>query len=148
MMRTDRGFTLIELMVVCVIATVLIAIAVPSYNAQIRKSRRTEAKSATLDLAGREERYYSTQSAYTAVAANLGYAALPSPIGSGYYTIDVTVPRAGAPANAASFVVTATPVVGRGQELDSACASFTTDELGRQSAVSASGADAAAACWR
>jgi type IV pilus assembly protein PilE len=53
--RTDsRGFTLVELMVVIVIASILMAIAIPSYKTSIRKSRRTDAKTALLDLAGRE----------------------------------------------------------------------------------------------
>ena len=59
--RADsRGFTLVELMVVIVIASILMAIAVPSYKNSIRKSRRTDAKTALLDLAGREERFNST----------------------------------------------------------------------------------------
>jgi len=53
--RADsRGFTLVELMVVIVIASILMAIAIPSYKNSIRKSRRTDAKTALLDLAGRE----------------------------------------------------------------------------------------------
>jgi len=40
------GFSLIELMVTVAIATILISIAIPAYNTQIRKSRRTEAKTA------------------------------------------------------------------------------------------------------
>ena len=64
------GFTLIELMVVVAIATILFAIAIPSYVTYIRQSRRTEAKTAVLDLAGREERYLSTNpTAYTDVPA-------------------------------------------------------------------------------
>jgi len=59
------GFTLIELMIAIVIATVLITIAVPTYQAQIRKSRRTEARMAVLDLASREERFLSTANSYS-----------------------------------------------------------------------------------
>ena len=54
------GFTLIELMIVVVVLTLLAAIAIPTYSNQIRKSRRSEAKSALLDLAGREERFMAT----------------------------------------------------------------------------------------
>src|SRR5438132_12993393 len=60
------GFTLIELMVVVAIVTILFSIAIPSYMSYIRQSRRTEAKTAVLDLAGREERFLSTNpTAYT-----------------------------------------------------------------------------------
>src|SRR5213080_4186197 len=70
------GFTLVELMVVVAIATILFAIAVPSYITYVRQSRRTEARTAALDLAGREERFFSTNGAAYAGAANqLGYTA-------------------------------------------------------------------------
>src|SRR5215469_3360224 len=89
---SSRGFTLIELMVVVVIATILLSIAVPSYKSQVRQSRRTEAKTAILDLSGREERYLSTNpSAYTNNPTFLGYGGfgVGNPIGSGYYYLTV-----------------------------------------------------------
>jgi prepilin-type N-terminal cleavage/methylation domain-containing protein len=70
------GFTLIELMVTLVVATILLAIAIPSYLNQIRESRRTEAKTALLDLAGREETLYSTR---TSTARCLPPWAIPAP---------------------------------------------------------------------
>src|ERR1700682_6449593 len=85
------GFTLVELMVTVVVAAILFAIAVPTYTSQMQKARRTDARSALLDLAGREERFFSVSTAYTATASQLGYAALGHPIGSGYYKIDVAL---------------------------------------------------------
>ena len=82
-----RGFTLIELMITVAIVAVLMSIAFPLYLHQIRESRRTDARSALLDLASREERYYSMQNAYTDVATNLGYTGWPQTGGSGYYQI-------------------------------------------------------------
>ena len=55
----DRGFTLVELIVAMVILATLTAIAIPSYSIYVLKSHRTEAKSALLDLASLEERYFS-----------------------------------------------------------------------------------------
>ena len=69
------GFTLIELMVTIVIASILLAVAVPTYQAQVRKSRRTDAKNAVLDLASREERYLSIYNLYSQSPGDLGYAA-------------------------------------------------------------------------
>jgi type IV pilus assembly protein PilE len=147
--RSSRGFTLIELMVVVVIATILVSIAVPSYMNQVRQSRRTEAKTALLDLAGREERYFSTNGAsYTNVAANLGYAALPGVAGSGYYTVSVCSPACAPSAVAApSYTVTATPVAGTSQANDKQCASFSVDSTGAQFATATGGANNTAYCW-
>ncbi len=141
--RADsRGFTLIELLVVVVIASILMAIAIPSYKNSVRKSRRTDAKTALLDLAGREERFNSTNGSYTATAANLGYGAFPTVVGSGYYTIAAPAVVAGNATTVASFSITATPVVGSDQAKDTACGAFTLTSTGLQT-VSGAATD----CW-
>lgn len=53
----NSGFTLIELMVVVALVAILAAIAIPSFAAQIRKSRRSEAVSAIQDVQLRLERW-------------------------------------------------------------------------------------------
>jgi type IV pilus assembly protein PilE len=151
-MPRSRGFTLIELMVVVVIATILLSIAIPSYMAQIRQSRRVEARTAILDLAGREERFFSTNSAaYTAAAASLGYAGLPSAVGSGYYSVSVCSPACAPSAvPAPSYAVIATPVAGQSQAQDTQCTAFAVDSAGQQYAADATGTYTAAAqtyCW-
>ncbi|TLY57283.1 MAG: prepilin-type N-terminal cleavage/methylation domain-containing protein [Gammaproteobacteria bacterium] len=151
------GFTLVELMVVVAIATILFAIAVPSYITYVRQSRRTEARTAVLDLAGREERFFSTNgAAYTNTPGQLGYTALAStaPIGGGYYYLTVcTVPPAAscppsAIATAPAYTVTATPVAGQSQENDAQCTSFSVDSAGQQYASGSGGATVATPyCW-
>ena len=142
-----RGFTLVELLVAMVIASILLAISVPSYSLFVRKSRRTEARTALLDFASREERYMSTNNAYTNVAANLGYAALPTTVGSGYYTMSTTAPVAATATAPAYFTVTATPVAGKGQDKDAQCQSFTVDSTGKQSSLNNTGTDSTSTCW-
>src|SRR5579859_5641138 len=97
---TEAGFTLIELMVTVLVATILLSIAIPAYQTQIRKARRTDARNALLDLAAREERYFSTANTYSQTASDLGYAAFgaATPIGSGYYYLTVAATGAN-PAN-------------------------------------------------
>ena len=146
------GFTLVELMVSIVVVAILISIAIPSYTSQIRKSRRTEAKTALLALAGREERYFSTNSAYTNDASRLGYDTASKvlfqyPIGSNYYNISVCVADAGAaiPATCttspaadntgASYLLEATPISTGPQSKDLLCGSFTLDNTGIQSST-------------
>ena len=139
-----HGFTLIELMITVVIATVLLTIAIPSYKSAIQKSRRTDAKTAVLDLAAREQRYYSLQNSFTTSFANLGYATgTPTSVtvGSGYYTVSLstTTPTGG-------FTVTATAT--GSQTGDTACQTFTVDNTGLQKAYDSSSNDNTTTCWR
>jgi type IV pilus assembly protein PilE len=151
--RFSRGFTLIELMVVVVIACILLAVAVPSYTSFVRQSRRTDARTAILDLAAREERYFSTNASnYTTVAANLGYAGFgaANPVGNGYYYLTVCSPACAPSAVAApSFTVIALPVAGLSQAKDTACTAFAVDSTGAQFAAAGAGYTAAAQayCW-
>ena len=158
MVKFSRGMTLIELMVVVVIATILVSIAVPSYMSQIRRSRRTEAKTALLDLAGREERYFSTSATganYSATPADLGMSgAWPVTVGSNYYQVTVCVatatgttpacdPNANAP-TAPSFYISAVPVPGSPQASDTQCTAFGVDSVGAQFATGSQTRDY---CW-
>jgi len=154
-----RGFTLLELLVVVVIATILMSIAVPSYMTQIRQSRRTEAKTAILDLSGREERYLSTNPAgYTNTPALLGYAGfgVGNPIGSGYYYLTVCSPATATcvpglnmpnPPAAPSYTIVASPVPGQSQVNDLQCQLFAVDATGQQYAVDSAGNDQTKYCW-
>jgi len=134
-MNRNTGFTLIELMIVVGIVTILAAIAVPSYNSSVRKSRRTEAKTAITDFAAREERLYATQNAYSTDPVALGYGgSWPVSTGS-YYQIEApqsSVPTATTPA---TFTVTVDPSPGSPQVSDSACATFTLTNTGLQGAT-------------
>ncbi len=151
--RASAGFTLVELMVTVMIVGVLAAIAVPSYQKQVLKSRRTDAKTALLDLATREERYYSTHNAYTSAPANLGYSGtFPVSVGSGYYNININVcttasgtPPCGTDAGTGtSFSATATAL--NNQTKDTTCGNFGLDSTGLQS-VTGSASATPSTCW-
>ena len=87
--RRARGVTLIELLITVAIVAIIAAIAIPSYNNYVLRAHRTEAKSALLSMAAAEERFYSTNNAYTNDPSKLGYTpAAFSPavvVGNGYY---------------------------------------------------------------
>lgn len=61
------GFTLMEVMIVIAIVGMLAAIAYPSYEQYLIKSRRAEAKQFLLDVAQREEEYFLNVNSYLAV---------------------------------------------------------------------------------
>ena len=152
-----RGFTLVELIVAMVILSILAAIAIPSYSQYVLKSHRTEAKAALMDAASLEERYFSTSNLYTQNPIQLGYgvAATPVPVGTGYYIISIinafppTVPTAAVPGGTpATFTITAVPAPGSMQVKDTACASFTVDSTGKQTALNSGGIDNTANCWQ
>ncbi len=134
------------MMIVVVIIAVLAGIAIPSYTSSVRKSRRTEAKTALLDFAAREERLYATQNVYSADPVALGYTAAGGswPVSTGkYYQIET--PTVGAPTatTPGTFSVTVDPSPGSPQLQDASCASFTVTQTGAQSAT---GTDTSA-CW-
>jgi type IV pilus assembly protein PilE len=153
--RYSRGVTLIELMIVVVIASILMAIAVPSYKSYVLRSHRVEAKTALLDLAGREERYYSTSQTganYSQTATDLGYASFATPIGNGYYTVAVCALGPGmcgaglhSTQTAPGYEIDATAV--GDQVLDTQCATFSVDNTGQQWAYTSAGVANTQYCW-
>jgi type IV pilus assembly protein PilE len=136
----SRGFSLLELMIAVAIVAILATIATTAYTSQVQKSRRTDARSALLDLAGREEKLFSTTNAYSAAPSDLGYGAVgavwPQTVGSGYYQVSVLAPGDG------TYTVTATPL---GSQInDTTCTSLSVNQLGAQTATPAANA---ATCW-
>ncbi|HEX3835973.1 MAG TPA: type IV pilin protein [Steroidobacteraceae bacterium] len=144
--RGAAGFTLIELMVTVAIAAILLSIVVPTYQAQVRKSRRTEAKTAILDFAAREERLYATQNAYSTDPVALGYTAAGGswPVSTGtYYQIEAPTSSAPTATTPGTFSVTVDPAPASPQLSDTTCASFTVTQTGAQSATGTN----PSACW-
>jgi len=101
-MQKNKGFTLIELMIVIAIIAILAAIAYPSYQGAIRDTRRGVAQADLLELAGAMERYYTTNSRYT--GAVLPFNESPQEGASKYYDLSFA-----SPPTAASFAISATP---------------------------------------
>lgn len=129
----ERGFTLIELMVVVAIVAILALIAIPIYTDQIRKSRRADAQQQMQQIALLQEKWRSEHPAYTAVWANLGGdpdTVYPTGVGQHYDWPDVTVSAAGVFPQ--TFSITATAVAGQAKDKVSgaSCATLSTDQTG------------------
>lgn len=64
MKNKEKGFTMIEILIVVAIVGILAAIAVPSYQSSIKKSQRADAKAALLGFAAAMERNYMINGTY------------------------------------------------------------------------------------
>lgn len=141
------GFTLVELMVVVAIVGILAAIAYPFYGQYVLRSHRTDGKNAVMDLASREERFFSVNNAYTNNAAALGYGAsatFPMSVGAtsqSYYSLTVAFTTA-----PAGYTAIATPIAP--QTSDTTCYSYQIDQSGLQSNLNVSGNSLpTTGCW-
>jgi type IV pilus assembly protein PilE len=145
----NSGFTLVELIVTMVIAAILAAVAIPAYSNYVRKARRVEARSAILNIASLEERWFTTNNGYTDVPSNLGYAGTTAGasfnVGSSYYTVAVTKVDATSSTTLATYSITATAT--GDQVKDTQCQTFVVTSQGVQSSADAASAATTNTCW-
>ena len=130
------GFTLIELMIVIVVAAVLAVVAIPSYRQYVLRTHRVEAKRTLLNVATAQEEFYLQNNTYagpsaleTAPPAGLGLSGTSE---HGHYAVAITAGGVSA--------FSATAMAQGGQAADTRCASFSIDQAGDRTATNAD-------CW-
>jgi type IV pilus assembly protein PilE len=114
------GFTLVELVVVMAIVAILAAIAVPSYLSQMKKSRRSDAEAALMDIAQRQQQYLLDARGYAPDVTTLNITVPDSVLN--FYTVQICQSNSGAcgapGGTPPTFAAIATPKAGTTQAGD------------------------------
>jgi len=131
----NKGFTLLELMIVVAIIGLLAAVAYPSYTGSVLKGKRTDAMKSLEVLAGRMEAFYGVNDTYAGATVNT---AGTGTVGSNksaedYYTLSISGN------NAFGYTLIATP-----KNADPACTTMTLNSLGQKGATGTE----AGSCWK
>lgn len=123
-MKTQKGFTLVELMIVVVIVGILAGIGIPAYGDYVLRGKLTEAMTELAAMRVKLEQYYQDNRTYVGGCAAGTVAPLPS--GTRYFTY--TCPTL----TASAFTVTATGIAAQGTDgfvytVDQSNTKITTD---------------------
>lgn len=155
-LRCQRGYTLIEILIVVAIMGILAAVALPSYQDNVRNGNRSVAQAGLLDIANRQEQFYLDNRTYTDDLTDLGFAAgqvfsnggnsaiavnknqtlVGSTATDRVYFLQVTA------ADATSFAVSAVPQLGQSDDAECGTLSLTSG-----GAKLETGTASASECW-
>ena len=134
-MKTQKGVTLLELMITVAVVGLIAGIAYPSYQSQVQKSRRAEAKVSLERQAQRAERCFRTNQPWSYTGC-----VTAGDTENGLYAITVNQ------ADAAGFSITATA---QGPQLkDKSCRTFTLSSTNNPTATDSASVDSTALCWK
>ncbi|ABA76579.1 MULTISPECIES: type IV pilin protein [Pseudomonas] len=131
MRRSNRGFTLIEIMIVIAIIGIVITIGYPSLTEYVKKGRRADVVSNLSEQAQILERFYSKNNVYTGVTG--------LSTGNDFYTITPTITDQ-------TFQLTATRKTGTAMATDK-CGDFTLTNTGVRSMNNATTGLTTKDCW-
>ena len=135
--RQQKGFTLLELMIVVGIIAILATFAIYNYNRYGFRARRAEGRELAMRFASAEERYYTNYNAYTDDLAKLKLGSVDTSDNGNY---KVTIGGLGATNQ--TFTVTATA---QGGQANDRCGNLAVNNTGLKTA--SPGDTSNGICW-
>lgn len=125
--KPGSGFTMIELMITLAVLAIILAIAIPAYDDQVRRSRRAQAQATLAELVQCMERYNTTNGTY------VGGDAICTTADTDFYLYTVAIP------NRNTFVAGAEA---HGGQASDSCGNLGINQAGQK--THSAGSD----CWR
>ena len=131
---SQRGFTLMEMMIAVAIIGILAAVAIPSYQKYVQKTHRTDAQAALVEMAQTMERSYARTYTYKALAVGGADSGTPSAailrdIKVEHYALTISA------ATANTYTLTATPKAG--VQSSDRCGTMTINNAGTKTGAEA-----------
>jgi len=137
----SRGFTLIELVITISVLALLAGIAIPAYQDYVQRGRRSEAMSQLVEIANRQEQFYSDGNfRYTGTLSVLSFDTTSLP--GGYYRLSIPTATTGSYTLRADAQGT--------QADDTNCARYEIDSQNRRRSYTTGGSTETTAterCW-
>lgn len=106
--HSQRGFTLIELMIAVVVIGILASIAIPSYTDYVKRGKAAEATTTLADLKVKMEQYFQDNRTYQDASVTLLAPCTPAAGTTRYFTYSCTARTAN------TFTISAVPATGQG----------------------------------
>jgi type IV pilus assembly protein PilE len=145
-MKKQRGFSLIELMVVIVIVGIILSFAYPSYLEQVRRTRRADCSGALMSLANSMERYFTANSSYLGASAGGGNTGTPAifsgtcPVDGGTASYNLTIQAA----TGSTYNLQAVPI---GPQVADKCGTLTLTNTGLKGVTGQDAGITWQQCW-